>query len=409
MACKRIQNSLIILAASMMMLFTPSRVLADRKTVVDGKPPCKHSKVKLTKKSKGIKANHPLRENPINISDGLQLDQGRIEERLGEEADRLLGIPYRFGGSGSRGMDCSGLTKQIYARLFGIVMPHNSGDQSRLSFLEDVSSEELQPGDLIFLGPGKKRINHVGIYLSDGNFIHASRTAGVAISSLSTRYWQNRLIGSKRVKGLISDADHIEAESVTDVSSYDWENQIVELDYHMPLPGYFMDLKIATFMEFMHSETEDDWEYFGYNPSFRSNHTGFRKGAWISTNTRIIDWLAISPSFGYVDGYSAAYEKDGMRQILGLGARVAPFRSRWSLMMSTAYSTQPDEPLQWSMLSQQDWRALDLSLGLNYRFNELWKLSVTGTRTGREFDNRQDRMREGLWPDDIFFRFDIGF
>jgi hypothetical protein len=364
--------------------------------------------VKLSKKSKGIQAN-PLYDHPITISDGLQWDQDRIEEKLGEEAERLIGIPYRFGGSGLRGMDCSGLTKQIYARLFGIEIPHNSRDQSRLSFLEDVSSDELQPGDLIFLGPGKKRINHVGIYLSDGKFLHASRTAGVAISSLSNHYWQNRLIGSKRVKGLISDEDHIETESVTDVFEYDLDNQIVELGYHMPLPGYLMDLKIATFMEFTHNETEDDWEYTGYNPSFRSNFMRFRKGAWISTNTRIIDWLAIAPSFGYVDGYSAAYEKDGMSQILGLGARIAPFHSRWSLMMSTAYSTPPDEPLQWSMLSHQDWRALDLSLGLNYRFNGLWKFSVTGTRTGRDFDNSQDRLHESLKPDDILFRFDMGF
>lgn len=360
-----------------------------------------------TKNSEWLKSKYLIADS-IQMADDSQWEDENVEAKLYEEAEKLLGIPYRPGGAGSRGTDCSGLTRQIYANLFGINIPHNSRDQNRLPFLKDVSSDELQPGDLIFWGPSKKRINHVGIYLDDGKFLHASRGSGVTISSLSDRYWQNRFIGSKRVRG--SYADTIRAASQMEEDLYVPSDQTFEVGYNTTLFSDITNLKIGAFMEFNRGEAEADWEYVGLNPSYRSYDMDFRKGAWVSTQTRIMDWLAISPSLGYVDGYSSLYDKEGTRQILGLGAQMSPLHSRWSLIMSAAYSTMPDEPLEWSTLYHSDWKMLDMTFGFSYTFTDLLKLSVTGTRTGKEFDSSsQERLNDELRLDDILFRFDLGF
>jgi lipoprotein Spr len=131
-------------------------------------------------------------------------DLSRLKERLKEHLKKLIGIPYRWGGSSSRGMDCSGLTKYVYAEVLGIDLPHNSAAQCNADVFEEIapSTDELNVGDLLFFGPRKKNINHVGIYLSDGKFIHASRRLGVSISSLNRSYWKKRLITTKRLKDL---------------------------------------------------------------------------------------------------------------------------------------------------------------------------------------------------------------
>ncbi len=369
-----------------------------------------NSKKYQTKNSEWLKSKYLIADS-IQMTDDSQWNDEDVEARLYEEAEKLLGIPYRPGGAGLRGTDCSGLTRQIYANLFGINIPHNSRDQNRLPILKDVSSDDLQPGDLIFWGPGKKRINHVGIYLDDGKFIHASRRSGVTISSLSESYWRNRFIGSKRVKGLASYADSIRAASQMEEDFYVPTDQTFEVGYNTTLFSDITNLKIGAFMEFNQGEAAADWDYVGLNPSYRSYDMDFRKGAWVSTHTRIMDWLAISPSLGYVDGYSSLYDKDGTRQILGLGAQMSPLNSRWSLIMSAAYSTMPDEPLEWSTLYHSDWKMLDMTFGFSYTFTDLLRLSVTGTRaaSGQELDDSQQRLNEQLRLDDILFRFDLGF
>lgn len=123
-------------------------------------------------------------------------------EQFKHEIQKFIGIPYRLGGAGLKGMDCSGLIKRIYAKFFGIRLPHNSSQQSRLPFLKTVSAKNLKTGDLIFFGPKGRRINHVGVYLAEGKFMHAGRRSGVTIASLNTRYWQSRFIISKRIEGL---------------------------------------------------------------------------------------------------------------------------------------------------------------------------------------------------------------
>lgn len=108
-----------------------------------------------------------------------------------------LGTRYRYGGSGSRGFDCSGFTSYIY-RQHGISLPHNSAAQYRVG--KPVRRSELRPGDLVFFRTRGRRISHVGIYIGNGQFVHASSARGrVRVDTLNSGYYHQRYVGARRI------------------------------------------------------------------------------------------------------------------------------------------------------------------------------------------------------------------
>jgi cell wall-associated NlpC family hydrolase len=114
------------------------------------------------------------------------------------EADRWLGVRYRKGGMDRNGIDCSGLTAQMFLAVNGIALPRSTQDQSRCGNL--VSRTDLRPGDLIFFVTLKdKQVDYVGIYLGDTKFVHASYSKGVVVSSLLQDYYVQRYHSARRV------------------------------------------------------------------------------------------------------------------------------------------------------------------------------------------------------------------
>jgi cell wall-associated NlpC family hydrolase len=107
-----------------------------------------------------------------------------------------VGKRYSVGGESPRqGFDCSGLTSYAYSQS-GLDIPRNSREQYRQG--TPVSREELKKGDLVFFG--KKGVNHVGIYVADGNFVHAASSRGVVkMSSLEEPIWNKLYAGARRV------------------------------------------------------------------------------------------------------------------------------------------------------------------------------------------------------------------
>jgi lipoprotein Spr len=97
-----------------------------------------------------------------------------------------IGTPYRFGGSSKNGIDCSAFTKELYSEVFNLDIRRNSRDI--FSMVSPVSKDELKEGDLVFFKIHSHRISHVGIYLGNNRFAHAS-SRGVAISSLDDAYY----------------------------------------------------------------------------------------------------------------------------------------------------------------------------------------------------------------------------
>lgn len=116
-----------------------------------------------------------------------------------EFAKKYLGYKYVAGGSSpSTGFDCSGFTTYVF-RNFGVSLNRSSKDQIKNGTA--VSKSNLQPGDIvIFKNQGKTAIGHVGIYIGNGNFIHAAnKKEGVVITALSSSYYSQRYVGARRV------------------------------------------------------------------------------------------------------------------------------------------------------------------------------------------------------------------
>jgi len=117
-------------------------------------------------------------------------------DRVLLEIVSLLGVPYLYGGTGRDGMDCSSFTETVYAAT-GVQIPRSTADQYAGG--SDVARDRLRFGDLVFFGNGDDTPSHVGIYIEDDLFAHASVTYGVMISSLGSTYYRDRYIGARRI------------------------------------------------------------------------------------------------------------------------------------------------------------------------------------------------------------------
>lgn len=116
----------------------------------------------------------------------------------------FLGIPYRLGGSTIRGIDCSAFVKKIY-EIFNITLPRTAKEQLRIG--KKVEREELVEGDLVFFKTRRTNDPHVGIYIGNNEFIHASsRSKEVRIDRLDTPYFHTRFIKGVRIKEMEGDS-----------------------------------------------------------------------------------------------------------------------------------------------------------------------------------------------------------
>ncbi len=112
----------------------------------------------------------------------------------------LVGSPYRLGGtSPETGVDCSGFVGHVFRQAAGVELPRDSRSISEAA--QPLAQDELRPGDLVFFNTLNRAFSHVGIYLGDDRFVHASssRTGSVMVSKLSDRYWRERFDGARRV------------------------------------------------------------------------------------------------------------------------------------------------------------------------------------------------------------------
>ncbi|ACL21066.1 cell wall-associated NlpC family hydrolase [Desulfitobacterium sp. LBE] len=116
-------------------------------------------------------------------------------EEISDNAQKLIGTPYVFGGTTTNGFDCSGFTQYVF-KGSGIDLPRTSYAQYGIGTA--VSKDELQIGDLVFFATYDSGASHVGIYIGEENFIHAARS-GIKITGLSDSYYAGRYLGARRV------------------------------------------------------------------------------------------------------------------------------------------------------------------------------------------------------------------
>lgn len=109
------------------------------------------------------------------------------------------GVRYSLGGSDKNGIDCSGFARRLYEAVFCTSLLRSAAEQfgkcTRIFGLDS-----LQEGDLVFFHAHGRRIGHVGVYLANNYFVHASTTQGVVISSLNEAYWKRNYAGAGKVE-----------------------------------------------------------------------------------------------------------------------------------------------------------------------------------------------------------------
>lgn len=111
----------------------------------------------------------------------------------------FLGVPYRMGGTSPlTGFDCSGFVGKVFADALGFGMPRTAAEMSQMG--EQVTLNELKPGDLVFFNTMRRTFSHVGIYLGNNQFVHAPSSGGVVrVEDMRIGYWAARYDGARRV------------------------------------------------------------------------------------------------------------------------------------------------------------------------------------------------------------------
>lgn len=138
----------------------------------------------------------PPRTSPSGPVSAVPTDasQQATLQQLYDQHKKWRGTPYRLGGQSRTGIDCSGFVQTTFMDQFGIALPRTTRQQ--IDAGEQIGKADLQAGDLVFFRNGQ----HVGIYLEEDKFLHASTRLGVTISSMNNVYWSRKYWRSIRVQ-----------------------------------------------------------------------------------------------------------------------------------------------------------------------------------------------------------------
>lgn len=151
----------------------------------------------------GCGSSRSVSTSPRPSADSSTETASEAETQLRTAADDWDGAPHEWGGTSKAGVDCSGLVQSVFESEFRMSLPRTTEEQVRTG--QRISRSSLQPGDLVFFRHGRKKY-HVGIYLSNDEFLHASSSEGVTISSLDRSYWTERWWQARRLMTVPADS-----------------------------------------------------------------------------------------------------------------------------------------------------------------------------------------------------------
>ncbi len=412
--------------------------------------------VSIKKQKSTIPASQPKELPPSSFHFSL-LDFS--EEQLQEEMKEYIGIPYRSGGISPRGMDCSGFAKTIYANLFGIQLPHSSAAQFSSQRLQNIDEDELQTGDLVFFSR-KKRINHVGVYLGDGNFIHATNGQGITVSSLDDQHWKSRVVGTKRpmsfdrtgMDGLqleggfdirLNTGSHIKSYARdefrpsydsaharrpyvfrdTDPEVYNFDHghrYAYAIEYHQYLLNNAFNVSLSAAREKLDKATawniydrdmDAAWPF--YNMDGDDATATVRHGFKLAGAINPLEGLIITPSLMYFTYDQPSQSREILevpKRIFGLNTQIIPMAGPWSVSMAMHYADQQD--MMDSLFKTSTLlNTMDMSLKLGYSFSRNLELSIMGKH---DFTPSLSRTDNSAPPDssstsDFLFKLDMKY
>lgn len=133
----------------------------------------------------------PMLETP---PEGTPTTNDRI--RFGMIIMQYLGKPYAGSSAHDPGLDCSDFVRTVFRKYNGSILPRTVADQ--FAGGEPVARSLLEFGDLVFFKTNRRHVSHVGIYVGDHRFVHASSSNGVIVSSLGEKYWAQRFVAGRR-------------------------------------------------------------------------------------------------------------------------------------------------------------------------------------------------------------------
>ena len=161
---------------------------------------CKHHQTttKSSESSSEKKENnsHSLKKQ---YSVKLGVSESDIKnEKLYQFINEWYGVTYKYGGKDKSGIDCSGLTSTLYSQIYKKTISSNT--KALVGEVKKISESDLKEGDLVFFNTNGKSISHVGVYLQNHKFVHASTKKGVMISDMNEPYFKKTYVSSGRVK-----------------------------------------------------------------------------------------------------------------------------------------------------------------------------------------------------------------
>jgi cell wall-associated NlpC family hydrolase len=346
----------------------------------------------------------PKKENPAS---GNYVNPALSEDSLANEMLKHLGVQYRPGGSSPNGVDCSGYVGMVYRNAYGMELPHQSGSLYASSDLEKIQMDELKTGDLLFFTSSKKgkKINHVGIYLSEREFVHAATGKGVVVSSLDQRYWSERIAGARRV----TDKPQRIYGATDPTFEFASTFQEVESSYSSSGPGSFLDWSGA------HSGPEFNSHFlelgFGsdlaFNVSF-SRESFFSlsgtavdsedlfareiasaerplsasvQGVRLEKPIRPNDWLVVTPFLSYFN-YEGGIDETGLpRRSVGVDVSFGSVKDGWKV--STGFKYLSLIPSKGFSDEERTLDGYDMSLSYSKRVTDSLSISFIGERLQR--------------------------
>ncbi len=145
-------------------------------------------------KQKSRQIGIPDKPQHITVKVKMESKKQSAQLAIAKMSRRYIGTPYKWGGTTPAGFDCSGFLNHVFMK-YGINIPRTVSDI--WNFGTDVTKPSI--GDILFFQTYKPGPSHAGIYLGDGNFIHAGSSKGVTVSKLEASYWTERYLGAKRM------------------------------------------------------------------------------------------------------------------------------------------------------------------------------------------------------------------
>ena len=301
------------------------------------------------------------------------------DEEIRAAMKKHLGVPYKWAGASKKGFDCSGFVKVVYDEIFGVRLPHQSSQQSLSQELVDAPLDSLITGDLVFFSTsGRNRpINHVGIYIGEGRFIHAARSQGVVVSELREPYWRSKIVGARR----LAQRDPVQTERTALALSFDRRNAL------------FFRFERKEEGRLVHGPVSGGIDLF-------ENSGAYAQGVRLSGDVMSFGGFSVSPSISYLDYGPSILDSGLPRIVAGLHLGLVSRSRNWTL------STALRMPLGRSPFSLLDEglseHSVDISLAYRQRVSERMALSLSGEKllglapSLKDVDSRFERDDERL-------------